>query len=321
MTSQRTRRKASDPYSGSGFVLEENETHAIPAHSDTTPHLEKPEESPRASSTVHWSRLINYALTALLFTVILSLVLVYGEEIPFLRDTPLISTPLVLSLHRYARPSERLSPRLRRQVDAVVREALASQIGRRDYALAADGGSIVSRMTSGPVSLPGSPERHPALVLLEHNLHGGRCWAVQGDQAQVSIRTPERIRLRSITVDHVPREVAEDPNQAPRRMRLWGAVDGRENTEQYAQYLASTTPLFRDGPVITQGWTFLHLLDFEYDLFGTDYVQTFPLDYPVRDLKMDFGVFVVEILDNWGSRYLCPVVSPTNGTGSMGLPV
>ncbi|PIL28471.1 hypothetical protein GSI_08509 [Ganoderma sinense ZZ0214-1] len=191
----------------------------------------------------------------------------------------------------------------------VVRDGLASHIGRRDYALAADGGNIVSRLTSGPASMPGSPETHPALVLLRDNLHGGRCWVIEGTQAQVSICTPERIRLRSVTIDHVPQQVAEDPKQAPRRMRVWGAVDGRENMAEYAGYLASTSSVLRDGPVITQGWTFLHLVDFEYDLFGTNHVQTFPLDSSVWDLKMDFGVFVVEILDNWGSSRCMPGVT------------
>ena len=263
MTTQKARLKTpTNPYSGSEFVMEEHEkyceymsltrlrrsygkdeapsssrrvhwTHhadpnpgeATPGNSDGTPHLEKPGQSARASSTVHFPRAVNYALTTLLFAVVLGLVLAYGEETDLLRDNPLASSHLFLSLRRYLRSSEHPSPRLRRQVNTVVRDGLASQIGPRDYALAADGASIVSRLTSGPASLPGSSETHPALVLLRDNLHGGRCWAILGNQAQVSIRTPERIRLGSVTVDHVPQEVAEDPNQAPRRMRLWGAVE------------------------------------------------------------------------------------------------
>ncbi|KAM5539814.1 hypothetical protein V8D89_006627 [Ganoderma adspersum] len=112
-------------------------------------------------------------------------------------------------------------------------------------------------------------------------------------------------KLKSVTVDHVPWEVADDPNQAPCWMRLWGAVDGRENLAKYAQYLVSAFSNLGDGPVIIQGWTFLHLLDFKYDLFGANYVQTFSLDTPVQDLKMDFGIFVVEVLDNWGSELTC----------------
>ena len=331
---------AIDPYSGSGFVAEDSKGNcesmclrcssasltldeALPTSSmsvhwdgDAGPALHEaiPQtakvvavtETPvKAAKLRHWSHNVNNALAVLLLATIIALVIAYGEELPYLQDHPVISTPFIRSLRSFVRPSGTLSLRMRRQIDKRVQDILTAQIGRRDHALAADGGSIYTRLTSGPTWLPAIGNSHPAQVLLRDNLQGGRCWAFDGSTGQVGIRVPTRIRPTAITIDHVPRQVAEDPQQAPRALRLWAAVDGEANRERFAGYAASSPPAVADGPPITHGYTFMHLADFEYDLDAANYVQTFPVPPRLQALGMDFGVFVLEILGNWGGSLTC----------------
>ena len=329
-----------DPYSGSRFVAEDSKgsceslyltccpaslisDKALPATSmsvhwggdvgptireaipQATNALQVAQVPVKATKIRHWSRNINYMLAALLLGVITALALAKGEDISYLLDHPAITTPFILSLRRYVPPSDTLSFRMRRQVDTGFQDILIAQIGRRDHALAADGGSIYARLTSGPTWLLAAGNSHPAQVLLRDNLHGGRCWAFDGSRGQVGIRVPTRIRPTAITIDHVPRQVADDPQQAPHRLRLWAAVDGEANKEKFAKYTASSPPAVANGPLITHGYTFMHLADFRYDLDMANPVQTFSIHPQAQALGMDFGVFVVEVLDNWGGSLTC----------------
>ena len=194
---------------------------------------------------------------------------------------------------------------MRDEINTVIREAIATQIGRRDHALAADGGSVYPSLTSGPTTLPGVPNIHPAEVILRDNLQGGRCWTIAGAFGQVAVRVANCIHPTHITIDQVPVEVLEDPRQAPRRMRLWGAVDGDRNKDVYRRYKPLTSSSIPDGPPISKGYTFLHLSDFKYDRYAANHVQIFPVQAQIQDLMMDFGVFVVQVLDNWGSDSTC----------------
>ena len=178
--------------------------------------------------------------------MIIALALANGEDIPYLHDSHVLSTPFVRLLRRYVHPSSTLSLRTRRQIDKGVQDILVAQIGRRDDALAADGGRIYARLTSGPTWLSATGNSHPAQVLLRDNLRGGRCWTFDGSRGQVGVRVPTRIRPTAVNIDHVPREVAEDLQQAPRGLRLWAAVDGEANRERFKIYTASSySPLPR----------------------------------------------------------------------------
>nr|VWO96512.1 BfmS [Ganoderma boninense] len=249
------------------------------------------------------SRSLNYALVAVI-AAILGLIFMHGLNFDVQQNFPSLSLP-IHAVHDFIQRPVKLSPQMRDQINSVIREAVATQIGRRDYALAADGGSIYPSLTSGPSALPGISKSHPAEVILRDNLQGGRCWTIVGARGQVALRVATRMHPTHITIDQVPAEVSEDPRQGPRRMRLWGAVDGNRNQDLYRRYKPSAPSSIPDGPPVSKGYTFLHLSDFQYELDAVNNVQTFPVKAQVQDLMMDFGVFVVEVLDNWGSDSTC----------------
>ncbi|KAI1782408.1 hypothetical protein LXA43DRAFT_977589 [Ganoderma leucocontextum] len=213
---------------------------------------------------------------------------------PSLSSHRLCSTPL---LHL---PGTRAARRY-------VRDATHRTIGRRDYAFAADGARIVPDITTGTFHLSSkSSSPHPADVILRDNLHGGRCWLIPGTQGQVGIVAAERLHPTHITVDHVPRGIADDIGWAPRRMRAWGYVEGSQNRELLRKFQESTHQTVGDGPNVKAHYTtFIHMADFEYDVNATHYIQMFAVDRRFQELDLDYGIFVFEVLDNWGSASTC----------------
>ena len=198
---------------------------------------------------------------------------------------------------------------LQRSIEDGVRAFLRGHVsGLRDYALAIDGARIVPRLTTGEATKPRNGHFNRPDVVLRDNLSGGRCWTIPESRGQVGISVSRLIFPSHITVDHVPPEAAEDIQQAPRHMRFWGSVDGSQNSDRYKEYFArysNSIPTPSRAPNITNGYNFVHLGDFEYDVNATWHIQTFPVHDHILPLQMDFGVFVIEILDNWGSPTTC----------------
>ncbi|KAI0373843.1 hypothetical protein BV20DRAFT_937317 [Pilatotrama ljubarskyi] len=194
-------------------------------------------------------------------------------------------------------------------IDEAVQRALRARILPRDYAIAADGGMIIPELSTFP--LPDSMSSTlpiSARIILRDNLDGGRCWQSHSTRGQVGIALPHPIIPSRISVDHVPAEAADDILQAPRNIRLWGALDGDVNEERYGRFMAeyshSRTPSYL-GPPLTAGYTFVALANLTYDIHSTSFVQTFALNEELLAYRIAFGVFVIEILDNWGSDYTC----------------
>ena len=91
-------------------------------------------------------------------------------------------------------------------------------------------------------------------------------------------------------------------------MWFWGSVDGSQNGAQFKEFLSLYPKTYQSpttGPPITNGYQFVHLTDFEYDVNVTSHVQTFQVYPHVPPLDMDFRVFVVKVLDNWGGSSTC----------------
>lgn len=172
------------------------------------------------------------------------------------------------------------------------------RIGRRDYAFGADGARIAPELTTGT-------HHHSANVILRDNLQGGRCWSIPDRSGQVGIVTAERIRPTHITVDHVPREAADDIATAPRHMRVWAYVEG-PHRDKVRQFQRSTSSVEVDGPKFTGSYSmFFHIADFEYDVYAQHHIQTFAVKETARAMDLDYGIFVVEVLDNWGREKTC----------------
>ncbi|KAI0738693.1 hypothetical protein C8Q80DRAFT_1060733, partial [Daedaleopsis nitida] len=199
-------------------------------------------------------------------------------------------------------------------VNNAVNNALRAQVGRPDYAFGLDGARIASALTV-PATTTSSiniPISHPAEVILRDNMHGGRCWRIPGSSGQVGILLPELIFPTHFTIDHVPVTVvsflAEDISEAPRAVRVWGAIDGRHNEEKYSNHLQENPDhqaSARRSPSVTNGHNFILLAKIEYDVYSPRFSQTFSIDEQVRAVGMTFGVSVVEVVSNWGAEVTC----------------
>ncbi|OSC99349.1 hypothetical protein PYCCODRAFT_1343710, partial [Trametes coccinea BRFM310] len=178
----------------------------------------------------------------------------------------------------------------------------------RDYALAADGGMVYGELTWSFHDMHAAS--FPELVL-DDDTRAGHCWSFSGSRAQVAISLPEFIYPTHVTIDHIPGAIAADIGQAPRRMVLWGVVDGAANRKRYQNKLddiRANNTLGRDHPPLTKdGYLFIQLSNFVYNITNTRNVQTFALRDDLRDPELDLniGLLVLEVVDNWGSDSTC----------------
>lgn len=93
---------------------------------------------------------------------------------------------------------------------------------QRDYALEADGGSIVYELTSGSfwwrTYIPRlSSTAHYAI---DDSRAIGHCWSLSATSGQLGILLAEPLYPSFITINHIPQMLAADIGQAPRQMIL-----------------------------------------------------------------------------------------------------
>jgi hypothetical protein len=125
-----------------------------------------------------------------------------------------------------------------------------------------------------------------------------------------------------VSVVHIPGEPTVAIETAPRKMVLWGMVDGADNLAKYHALRRNATGVLADlmatlaAPAIHHDLIFLPLVSFDYSIHAPGHVQTFPLLPSVVNANMDFGVVVLEIMGNWGSSTTC-----LHGTRVLGVRV
>ncbi len=210
-----------------------------------------------------------------------------------------------------------IPPNIMEYVHTVVSNTLLAHIGRPDYALASDGTLIVPALTTS-TAMSKQTTTHPAAVVLRDNMHGGRCWRIPGKVGQVGISLSELIYPTHFSIDHLPINIAPlvgvEIGEAPRTIRVWGAIDGRPNEELYTRYIQENPdfvdihrpgPALTGGPPLTTTNKFVLLAEVEYDIHARLFSQTFVVNDDARASKLMFGVFVFEILDNWGGDMTC----------------
>ncbi|TFK82418.1 hypothetical protein K466DRAFT_443144, partial [Polyporus arcularius HHB13444] len=180
-------------------------------------------------------------------------------------------------------------------------------VGKRDFALIANGGAVSPRLTSRT-----SPESDhhslPSESVLSDDFRIDGCWSILGSKGQVGVRLAETIRPSHITIDHVPALRSEDLSAAPRHIILWGVVDGPENRDMYPRLLARVsdiTPQNRSAPPISLDYAFVPLASFEYNILANVHVQTFPVHPSIVESHFDVGVVVLEVAGNWGGNTTC----------------
>ncbi|KAJ3536191.1 hypothetical protein NM688_g6870 [Phlebia brevispora] len=179
---------------------------------------------------------------------------------------------------------------------------------QRDFALQTDGAAVDCSLTSHchlwPMSLLHSS---PSLAISDSGCIGD-CWSIPAASGQLAIVLPTPIRPTSVTVDHIPTQLAADIGRAPRMMILWGLLDGEENLARWKDNRDPYGPLLstRDGPPHPSRYSYAPLSVMEFNIYDRSHVQTFPVFDYVQMAKLNFGIVVLEILNNWGSASNSP---------------
>ncbi|KAI9057513.1 hypothetical protein FKP32DRAFT_1583626, partial [Trametes sanguinea] len=185
--------------------------------------------------------------------------------------------------------------------------------GPPDFALRAHGGRIVSTLTSGQDGFF-SREDDPSTAI-DDDVHAGKCWRIRSLPSQLGIRLPHMLYPESITIEHLPSEIAIDVGEAPRNITLWGVVEGKHNKEVHAAFTGLGSHNGR-APSISRGLLWVPLASFIYDVHHEDPVQRFPVSQFFLDNPISVGVVAVEVSDNWGSKSTCLYRVRIHGTAA-----
>lgn len=216
-----------------------------------------------------------------------------------------------------------------RLLNKLVHTALLSAGGpsRVDYALYSSGGRVVPKLTSPTFSIPPSnrfvafitgaqkAEGRPPVVALHHERSAGHCWPFAGTSGQLGVALASPVRVDSITIDHIPQELAMDMRTTPRECEVWSIVEGDDNLARLkAMYEANPDPespkdtLYRKSlPALPRGQQYVRIASFTYDARRVgESVQTFPVFDYIRESGIDFGVTILRVKSNWGpAPYTC----------------
>jgi SUN domain-containing protein 1/2 len=125
--------------------------------------------------------------------------------------------------------------------------------------------------------------------------------------------------ITEFTIDHAAKEVAFDVRSAPKKMEVWGLVDGAQNVKKVAEYHRRREQRYRDLVTAAnrEGRTppppedpypvtlppdahYLRLSQFTYDVNAHSHIQTFSVPQEIQDLGVDIGVVVLMVRSNWG---------------------
>ncbi|KAI6002502.1 hypothetical protein EDC04DRAFT_2583700 [Pisolithus marmoratus] len=184
-----------------------------------------------------------------------------------------------------------------------------------DYALWHNGGIVLSSLMS-PHAYESWVNRllggmGSVYTALEDDLQEGACWRVPGQLGQIAITLWDVIHVTHVMVDHIPAGLTNATESAPHKLLLWGMVNGKDNLMKYHSLCNSVTITLRElltahmAPALSCGMPFIPLVHFDYNIHATNHTQLFPILDSVAATGMDFGIVVLEILDNWGGKLTC----------------
>ncbi|XP_043857063.1 SUN domain-containing protein 3 [Dromiciops gliroides] len=174
-------------------------------------------------------------------------------------------------------------------VNYILKRIKEDQIKMADYALKSAGASIIETGTSenykndkaklywrgiGFLSYEMPPD-----VILQPDVHPGKCWAFPGSKGHTVIRLARKIKPTAVTMEHISEKISPSGNthSAPKDFSVYGLKDDCEGEE-------------------------IFLGHFTYNQKGTT-VQTFKLQDGVSE---SLPCVKLKILNNWGHpKYTC----------------
>lgn len=244
------------------------------------------------------------------------------------------------------RASKDVSPAAAEYFQALINRAFNDRIAIPDYAIFSAGGRVIPTLTSPTYEIPGrrswtarmfgfggtggAHQGRPPATALTPDINVGHCWPFAGSKGHLGVFLKEQIFVSSVSIDHASRDVAYDITPAPKRVRVWGVVDGADNIEKLRAYreelqvrkdVGSLSPEEQDEldavePArLPHELQLLQLTTFSYDVEAATNVQTFPVPERIKSLGIDIGVVIIDIQSNHGNpEYTCLYRARVHGT-------
>ncbi|XP_047552026.1 SUN domain-containing protein 3 isoform X2 [Lutra lutra] len=195
-------------------------------------------------------------------------------------------------------PPEATDEEMSNLVNYILKKLREDQVQMADYALKSAGASVVEAGTSESYKnnkaklywhgIGFLTYEMPPDIILQPDVHPGKCWAFPGSQGHALIKLARRITPTAITMEHISEKVSPSGNisSAPKEFSVHGIsklCDGEE----------------------------IFLGQFVYDKTGST-VQTFELQHDVSESLL---CVKLKILSNWGHpTYTCVYRFRVHGT-------
>ncbi|XP_054980788.1 SUN domain-containing protein 3 [Sorex araneus] len=183
-------------------------------------------------------------------------------------------------------------------VNYVLKKLREDQVQMADYALKSAGASIIEAETSETYKNNKAKlywhgigflnYEMPPDIILQPDVHPGKCWAFPGSQGQALIKLARKIIPFAVTMEHISEKVSPSGNisSAPKEFSVYGIPNQCEGED-------------------------IFLGQFIYNKTGAT-VQTFELQYEVSEPLI---CVKVKILSNWGHlKYTCLYRFRVHGT-------
>ncbi|KAH9931852.1 uncharacterized protein B0H18DRAFT_838125, partial [Fomitopsis serialis] len=199
--------------------------------------------------------------------------------------------------------------RIAMEIDMRLLRASQDDLGLRDFASYAAGARFIKELTSRTYDTRGIAERlfayssasgekrfSPSTVLTR-NLQPGSCWSMGGSSGYIGIKLSDPVRVRNVTIDHLPSSLDRDSRTAPRSVLVWAILPASASV--VTGIATRVKHMFPIRSAIPTGFKAVPIAELEYNILETQHIQTFPVDDAVHSLKIEEVVF--QVLTNWGS--------------------
>uniref|UniRef100_A0A4W2FM00 SUN domain-containing protein 3 n=1 Tax=Bos indicus x Bos taurus TaxID=30522 RepID=A0A4W2FM00_BOBOX len=183
-------------------------------------------------------------------------------------------------------------------VNYILKKLREDQVQMADYALKSAGASVVEAGTSESYKNNKAKlywhgigflnYEMPPDIILQPDVHPGKCWAFPGSQGHALIKLARKIIPTAVTMEHISEKVSPSGNisSAPKEFSVYGVLKQCEGEE-------------------------IFLGQFVYNKTGTT-VQTFALQHEVPEFLL---CVKLKILSNWGHpNYTCLYRFRVHGT-------
>jgi len=250
-----------------------------------------------------------------------------------------------------SRSPKEVSPAAAEYFQSLLSRAFNDRIALPDYAIFSGGGRIIPTLTSPTYEIPGrrswmarilglggssaAYQGRPPATALTPDINVGNCWPFAGSRGHIGVFLSRHIFISSVTIDHPSRDIAYDISPAPKRIRVWGVVDGEDNLarlQAYREELSARKDVGTLSPEeedelnaaeparLPHEFKLLQIATFNYDINAVSNIQTFEVPERIQRLGIDIGVVLFDIQSNHGNEdYTCLYRVRVHGTPRTAL--